>query len=267
MDLVGSVLSALGVDDFMALIGTILMKVVTALFIILAALLYIGQFIYTQVAVKIALMVMPIMVPFIMLESTRFIFTGWVKFLLTAGMAKVVGAIMFSLLESNITHALTLSERAAAQDNGNAIDFYVYSTLLLVTGLTAYIMLQTQSIATGLLSGSLHGGFRFGTVSWANSVSRGAGQAAKGAAGVVNSAGGAVNGARSAQSGFGARMQGGVQGAREGLMAQLARPTKTPPQPSSGAAQNPTTSTPRPTPSQQIRQKIADRANTSGRKG
>lgn len=141
-------------------LGQLAMKVGTVFFIMLATILYVGQFIFTQIMVKLGLMVMPIMVPFIMLEKTRFIFESWVRFMLVAGFTKIVGAFLYGLLFDNINSAINIAANAAAGEEPQ-IAFYVYSAILILTGITAFIMMQAQSIGSALVSGTMSGGFNF----------------------------------------------------------------------------------------------------------
>lgn len=207
------------VTDALVGLGTLLMKFATALFIIIATLLFVGQYILTQIMVKIAVILMPLMVPFIVLEKTRFLFEGWLKFVITAGFIKIVGALLYGILLGNVEYGVTLAHQVSEQADGAPVVFTVYSTLLLLTGITAYIMMQTQQIGNGLVSGFVQGGFRFSPVQTASNVTRG-GAAAAGAAGrLANSAAGAAHGASTASSG--ARMAGAMTGAQAGFTGQM----------------------------------------------
>lgn len=242
----GSAHAMVGFDDILLFLPIVLMKLVTAIFIILAAILYVGQFIFTQILVKIAILMMPIMVPFIMLEKTRFLFEGWFKFLITAGMTKIVGAIMFGIMAANVNQAVALVEKAVVQDDAAMVSFITYSSLLLLTGLTAYMMTQTQQIGNSLVSGFVQGGFRFSPVGQAAAMSRGmpsgaasaanriAGGVAGGMAGgakagseAFKSAGGAAGGVKAAMSAAAQSMmpgmKGGAKGTAEGIQKGAAK--------------------------------------------
>lgn len=213
-------------------LGAVLMKIATALFIVLGTVAFIGQYIFTQILVKIALMVMPIMVPFIMLEKTKFIFEGWLKFLITAGFTKIIGATLFGIMLGNVDHAMNIALQAADQKNGSVVAFYVYSTLLLVTGLMIFIMMQTQQIGNALVSGFVQGGFRFSPMHHANQASKGAADAGRRGVTFLDRSGGAVTGGtagayRGAKSGGGttAAMQqakaGAAAGIQKGISGQI----------------------------------------------
>lgn len=139
-----------------------LMRLATLLFVMVATILYIGQFVFTQIMVKIGFLLMPIMVPFLLLDKTRFVFDGWLKFMISAGFIKIVGAFLYGLMIGNVNEAVEIARTATASES-NAVAFYVYSALLLLTGIMAFIMAQAQSIGNALTSGIASGGFSFKT--------------------------------------------------------------------------------------------------------
>ena len=207
---------------------TILFRIFIALFIIVAGLIYCGQLVVSQIMVVISLAMMPLMVPWMILDSTAFIFNGWLKFTIIAGLAKVVGALLFSATYQAIDNAINIAN--GAFDTGDLYSLYMaYSTTFLIVGIMAMLMLQITSIASGLVTG--HGGGSWspsgkmapgGAATAASKPIQQAGGKAAGAAGSIAStvAGAAVGGAVGAIGG-GAR--GGIGGlkkeGREGLNA------------------------------------------------
>lgn len=218
-------------------IGQLLMKLATVMFIMLATILYVGQFIYTQVMVNIGFMVMPVMVPFIMLEKTRFIFDGWLRFMITAGFTKIVGAFLYGMMVNNINESVNIAMSATAGEQ-NQVAFYVYSAVLLLTGITAYIMAQAQTIGNSLVSGYVSGGFSFNPMRMSSNLSGGARQTGKSVASGANSAGGALRGMTrgfrgtdGSSGGVANAMRSAAAGAREGFVGGVmkqSRPTSTP---------------------------------------
>lgn len=198
-------------------LGQLGMKLITVLFVLLATMLYVGQFIYTQIMIKLGMLLMPMMVPFIMLEKTRFIFDGWVKFMVTAGFTKIAGAFLYGLMVGNINKAVDLAANASVGET-NQVAFYVYSAVLLMTGITAFIMSQIQTIGNSLVSGFVSGGFRFSPMAQSNNAVGGAGQAARGAGRAANQGGGAMAGAASGayKASAGGRLSAAMKGAMEG---------------------------------------------------
>lgn len=147
------------VNQIVMYLVNLLFKLVIALFIVLAGILYVGQYLVTQIMVQLGLMVMPLMVPFIVLSGTSFIFDGWLKFMITAGMQKIVGAFMFGMTYSMLDKAEGLIAISGSLGGGQFINFSVYSVLLLLVALMAYLMMQVPAIALGLLSGASRGTF------------------------------------------------------------------------------------------------------------
>ena len=72
-------LAETGVGGIMVALVNFLFKLFMALFVLLAALIYCGQLVVTQVLVNIGLLLMPIMVPWLVLERTTFVFDGWLS--------------------------------------------------------------------------------------------------------------------------------------------------------------------------------------------
>jgi type IV secretory pathway VirB6-like protein len=130
-------------------------KLFVALFIILTGLLYVGQYLISQVMVQIGFMVMPIMVPWLLLDATSFIFDGWYKFMINAGLTKVIGAIIFGMSTDLLTAVVDLANKAG---NDEVANFGLYSSIMILSALLAYLMLQTSSIAHGLMAGNASSG-------------------------------------------------------------------------------------------------------------
>jgi hypothetical protein len=129
--------------------------------LILATLAYVGQFIVTQIMLSIGMALMPIMVPFIILESTSFIFDGWMRFMITAGTQKIVGAMIFGLTTGALDGAVGLANQGFnAGDSGQM--FLSYAVSFLIVGLLALLMMQTSSIANGLIGGRALGNWKPG---------------------------------------------------------------------------------------------------------
>ncbi len=59
---------------------------------------YISQFFLSVVLVAIGAALGPVMIPFLMWDKSRFLFDGWFKFVIGAGLYRVVGALAFVLI-------------------------------------------------------------------------------------------------------------------------------------------------------------------------
>lgn len=133
-----------------ASIAAVIFRAFIAVAVLITALIYVGQLIMSQIMVNIGLIMAPILVPWIMWESTSFLFHGWVKFMIVAGVQKIVGALLFGLTASMVTHVTTLATSATATPS---LNFYYYAAAFLVVALMAFMMMQITSIANGLVSG------------------------------------------------------------------------------------------------------------------
>ena len=143
--------------EFVASLANLLFRFFTAILVVICALLYCVNLVFSQIMVNIALILAPIFVPWIMWDASSFLFHGWLKFLITAGMQKVVGALMFGITSSFVGKVATLAGAAEASPVTN---FYYYAACFLLTGIMAYMMMQVQSIANGLISGSARAAFQ-----------------------------------------------------------------------------------------------------------
>lgn len=203
-------------------------RIFIAVAVLITALIYVAQLIISQILINIGLILAPLFVPWLMWESTAFIFHSWVKFMIVAGVQKIVGALLFGLTASMIAKVTTLASAANADPSQN---FYYYAAAFLVVAIMALLMMQVTTIANGLVSGMpttafkppmpmtagggmnrASGGMQKGA-SQAMSGARAGGRAAAGAyqgfkSGVSNSQGAAAT-ARQAASGAWTAMKGG----------------------------------------------------------
>ncbi len=136
-----------------ALVGgltEVLSKLLISLAVVLALAFYVAILIASQWMLNIALILSPIFIPWLLVEQTAFLFHGWVKFLIVAGMQKVVGALLLGLTGSLLTSISTLANTAGASPAYGALS---YMLCALIAGVMAFLMLQVPSIAAGLVSG------------------------------------------------------------------------------------------------------------------
>lgn len=129
-----------------------IMTALIVVVILICGAIFIAQFIITQILLKLALIIMPVMVPWVIFSRTEFLFDGWLRFFLSAGMQKVVGAFFFSITLNLLEGATQI----AATAEGAAGALGAYTLVLILSGVVAYLMLQIPQIAAGLISG--HGG-------------------------------------------------------------------------------------------------------------
>lgn len=211
------------IADFGYSLLSVGMKLFSAFLVVITALLYAGQYLVTQFMIKIGTLLAPLLVPWIMFQPTRFLFEGWLKFMIVAGMQKVVGALMLAASSGIILEAKAVASQAGDSAEAN---FYVYSVVLLVLGIMAYLMMQATGTAHALVAGGMGMG-RFsapsklqpggGMIAASGAMSRTAGASVK-AAGATYTAGKAVGGGLSGglSSPRGQRIAGAVAGAQAG---------------------------------------------------
>jgi hypothetical protein len=142
-------------------------------FILFALAIYIANLVMSQVAIVIAMAFAPFFVPFLLFRPASWLFDSWLRFFVTAAMMKIIGLLMLKITSSMMASLVSLSHQAAAAKptvlDAVGIDIVLFSSMILLAGISALLMAQVPSLATGLLSGSA-GGAGFG--SWSNIASR-----------------------------------------------------------------------------------------------
>lgn len=131
-------------------IAAAIFRIFIAVAVLITALIYVAQLIISQILVNIGLILAPLFVPWLMWESTAFIFHSWIKFMIVAGVQKIVGALLFGLTASMIAKVTTLASAANADPAQN---FYYYAAAFLIVAIMALLMMQVTTIANGLVSG------------------------------------------------------------------------------------------------------------------
>lgn len=200
---IGSVASG---DVFFAL-ANVLFRVFLAILVLVVGLIYAVTIIWTQISINIALVMAPLMVPWMLWDSMAFLFHSWLKFLITCGVQKIVGALVFGVTAALIDNVTTMATKANATPVEN---FYYYAATFLIVAVMAALMVQIVSVANGLISGMPNSTFKpSGLMSPGGATTRGGGAMQKG---VSQAASGAAAGGRAAKGafqGFKAGMQNG----------------------------------------------------------
>jgi len=119
--------------------------------------------IMAHISIALAMAMAPVMVPFIMFKPTTWIFDSWVKFTVGAAMMKVVFAFMVKIAAAILTGAATMratlrGDASMGYGDWATSDLLVQALVVLLCLLAMLILMQTPSIATGLVSGSAGGG-------------------------------------------------------------------------------------------------------------
>lgn len=182
-------------------------KAATVFLIIMAASIYMANLVMSQVSIIIATIFAPFFVPFLLFKPASWLFEGWLRFFLGAAMMKIVGLLMLKITSSMMASLVALSQQAAAKPQwvfeAVSIDIVLYCSMFLLAGISALLMSQVPSLATGLLSGSAGGA---GFSGWSNLASKS--PATRGVLGGMGSGGGGGAGGagkQAANAGSGAR--------------------------------------------------------------
>jgi TrbL/VirB6 plasmid conjugal transfer protein len=102
----------------------------------------------------------PVLIPWFLLPPTEFLFNGWLRFTIVAGLYKVVAWLMMTLVVNGAMPSLKGLVDQIAQANGLAGADYFASNILpilalaFVSSVGAYLMWLAPGIATGLVSGT-----------------------------------------------------------------------------------------------------------------
>lgn len=125
-------------------------KVIITGLIVVTLGIYVFVIATAMVLVQIGLTMAPIMVPWLLWDATAFLFSSWLKFMVTAGVVKIVASLNLGMTWGLLEAVKTLANSASATP---VFDEFAYLTAALLALLMAFLMLQTYSIASGLVSG------------------------------------------------------------------------------------------------------------------
>lgn len=137
---------------------SILARLVTAFILVIALAVYIANIVLAHGSIMLAVALAPLMSPFLMAPATTFIFDGWLKFFLSSAMIKVVGAFMIAFTDRLMGGLVIVSEKIKLPANADFAEIATSSIivnmgLILLAGLSAYLMMQVPSLANGLIRG------------------------------------------------------------------------------------------------------------------
>lgn len=133
---------------FFTNIFVIVYYIVAMFMLLLAGLIYFAVSVYAQVMIAIALILGPILIPWILLPATSFLFDGWLRFLIIAALTKVVGAIMIAITGKVLDSVvLNISNADFTTQIISAMMAMLFSLLIV------YLMSQIPSIASSIIQG------------------------------------------------------------------------------------------------------------------
>lgn len=157
---VGGVTAAFEIVDMLLavpfILNTFIFKILAAAFLSILSAVYLLVIFMAEVLFAIAMILGPILVPWIVWEKTEWLFNGWLKFALVACFTKIIAALMVgivaTLLKSLTTLSILMQSNASYLDS--AVTGYVASFMVAVTAaVAAFLMWQVPGIAQGILSG------------------------------------------------------------------------------------------------------------------
>lgn len=150
---------------FSTLIGALIKLVVVICIVILLLIaggVFIGTLVMTQITFTIAIIFMPLFVPFMVFKPTAGLFDTWLKFFLVAGFAKIIGVLMLGIteivLKSMVDVASSMDVKALTGMDAIAFSIVQYGALVLMGALMVLMMGSVKAIASGLI-GSVGVGF------------------------------------------------------------------------------------------------------------
>lgn len=141
-------------------------KFISAALVLLGALVYIANVILAYGSIVIAKSLAPVLIPWILVQQTSFLFDGWLRFFIGACLFKVVGAFFIKLTSNWIDSITLISERVKLSADTDPYTLFagnliVYVAIIFLAGAAAYLMTMVPSLASGLISGSTMGaGFK-----------------------------------------------------------------------------------------------------------
>lgn len=160
-----------------------LVKIVVAFILFGCAAIAAGSFLLADVSLAIATGLGPVFYVWALWRPTEFLFQGWLKFLLTAAIQKLMVGVMATLVAAVVSSLGSLSATLTHQFT----DLIAYAGVLLVGVISAHLMRSAAGLASSIV-GAPPGISMTGWTAATTSMSAAAG----GAAGAANQAGGSA---------------------------------------------------------------------------
>jgi hypothetical protein len=143
-----------------------LAKALAVIALLLMTLIFVVVVQFGSFLLDIAFCLGPVLIPWYVLPAAEFLFDGWLRFTISAGLFKVVAWLMMAIVYSGVLPGLqSLVQQAATQSGTNSDAYYATNylamlALALVCGVGAFMMWQVPDIAKSLVSGGAGGGLR-----------------------------------------------------------------------------------------------------------
>lgn len=140
-------------------------KLVTSIIVAVAVALYIGNITLAFFAVFLAIALAPLLVPFLIAPATQWIFDGWLRFIVSASLTKLVSVFILSFTSKLMEGLESLSKIVEVKptDDGMSVVstvLFICVGMILIACLCAYLQIEGPKLAQGLLSGGGMPGFK-----------------------------------------------------------------------------------------------------------
>uniref|UniRef100_UPI003BEED1FB type IV secretion system protein n=1 Tax=Burkholderia arboris TaxID=488730 RepID=UPI003BEED1FB len=120
-----------------------------------ATLVYVVTYAIGTVMLYVGIAMGPVMIPWKVLDQSEFLFDGWLRYTIGAGLYKVVCAIVITLVGGGVS-ALATAVRSLNLTGSSALgyDITAFVLVLLLCGFLILVLWEVPKIAGGLVSGS-----------------------------------------------------------------------------------------------------------------
>lgn len=161
-----------------------LLQLLTLAFMALGAAFGVGVIFVADFQIALAIALAPVMIPWLLFRPAEFLFSGWLSFLLKGCFQLLAVKAVAGVVASSVTALNTIGAGSVAGYD-SAI---TYGAIALMAALFAYLLIQSASIGSGIISGGPAGIGGFGSVARSGAAPvlkgmKGVGSAGKGAVG------------------------------------------------------------------------------------
>ncbi|MBI2770596.1 MAG: type IV secretion system protein [Burkholderiales bacterium] len=165
-------------------LASLLLQLMAVVFIAIGTAVGLGVIFMAKFQIAFAIALAPVMIPWLMLKPTEFLFSGWLTFLLKGGFVLVAVSAIAGAISASVAGLNTIAAGSVA-----GIDSALtYAAIALMAMLFAFLLYKSADIGSGVISGGVSG------ISGMGRVIGGAGAKMLGGAGKIGgkAAGGAI---------------------------------------------------------------------------
>lgn len=143
------------VEDAVGLIISTLILIVASGFILWSLLTFVFVLNAGQVMLYIGLALGPILIPFLLIPNLSFMFNGWLRFMISAALYKIIAVLVALLALGTIDHIATYSANMATKDESI---IFLSLMVLFFAMLGKQLMGLADNISSSLASGGANSG-------------------------------------------------------------------------------------------------------------